>query len=115
MIARTTVGHENILTRTAVDQEICLNIPVVRLAKYQIKRKATSTAITSSSYRVFIKNCVFSKILKYIPDFGLSRFPLGVSVCIQWQVKHQRCSGTGRVKKYHNISRKKTQYLMNTL
>ena len=29
----------------------------------------------------------FSKILKYIPDSGLSRFPLGVSVCTQWQVK----------------------------
>ena len=26
-------------------------------------------------YRVFIKYCVFSKILKYIPDSGLSRFP----------------------------------------
>ena len=35
------------------------------------------------SYRVFIKYCVFSKILKYIPDSGLSRIPLGVSVCTQ--------------------------------
>ena len=32
-------------------------------------------------YRVFIKYCVFSKVLKYIPDSGLSRFPLGVNVC----------------------------------
>ena len=32
----------------------------------------------------------FSKILKYIPDSGLTRFPLGVSVCTQWQVKPQR-------------------------
>ena len=30
-------------------------------------------------YRVFIKYCDFSKILKYIPDSGLSRFPIGVS------------------------------------
>ena len=35
--------------------------------------------------RVFIKNCVISKILKYISNSGLSRFPLGVSVCTQWQ------------------------------
>ena len=40
-------------------------------------------------YRVLIKYCVFSKILKYIPDYGLSRFPLVVSVCTQWQVKPQ--------------------------
>ena len=36
-----------------------------------------------------LNNVFFSKILKYIPDSGLSRFPLGVTVCIQWQVKHQ--------------------------
>ena len=29
---------------------------------------------------MFVKYCVFSKILKYIPDSGLSLFPLGVSV-----------------------------------
>ena len=34
-------------------------------------------------YRTFIKCCVFSKIVIYIPDSGLSRFPLGgVSVCV---------------------------------
>ena len=33
------------------------------------------------SYSVFIKYCIFSKILKYILDSGLTRFPLGVSVC----------------------------------
>ena len=49
----------------------------------------------------------FSKILKYIPNSGLSRFPLGVSVWTQWQVKHQRCSRTCRVKN-HNISKKNT-------
>ena len=32
-------------------------------------------------YRVFIKYYVFSKILIYIPDSGLSRFSLG-SVCV---------------------------------
>ena len=40
-------------------------------------------------YRVFIKYCFFSKILKDIPDSGLYRFPLVVSVCTQWQVKPQ--------------------------
>ena len=57
---------------------------------------------------MFIKYCVFSKILKYIPDSGLSRFPLVFSVCTQWQVKHQRCSRTCRVQENHNISRKNT-------
>ena len=59
-------------------------------------------------YRVFIKYCVFSKILKYFPDSGLSRLPLDVSVCTHWQVKHQRCSRTGRFQKNHNILRKNT-------
>ena len=53
-------------------------------------------------YRVFIKYCVFSNILKYIPDSGLSRFPLDVSVCTQWH-----CSKIYRVQKNHNILRKK--------
>ena len=65
--------------------------------------------------RVFIKYCVFSKMLRYTPDSGLSRFLRGVSECTQWQVKHQRCnSRTCRVQKNHNILRK-TQCLMNTL
>ena len=34
-------------------------------------------------YRVFFKFGVFSNILRYIPDSGLSRFPLGVSECTQ--------------------------------
>ena len=54
------------------------------------------------------KKCFFSKILKYIPDSGLSQFPLGVSVCTQWQVKHQHCSRTCRVHKNHNILRRNT-------
>jgi len=48
---------------------------------------------------------VFSNILKYILDTGLSRFPLGVSECTQWQVKYQHCS---RVQKNHNILKKNT-------
>ena len=56
----------------------------------------------------------FSKILKYIPDSGLSRFPLGVSVCAQWQVKPQRLQ-----QNWHSSEKsqhlRKTQYLMNTL
>ena len=63
---------------------------------------------TEGKYRVFIKYCVFKKIFKFILDSGLSRFPLGVSVCTQWQVEHQRCSRTGRVQKNHNIVRKNT-------
>ena len=43
--------------------------------------------------------CFFEDFKIYIPDSGLSRFPLGVSVCTQWQVKHQRCSRTCRVQK----------------
>ena len=38
----------------------------------------------------------------------LSQFPLGGSVCTQWQVKHKRCSRNCRVQKNHNILRKKT-------
>ena len=45
----------------------------------------------------------FSKILKYIPDSGLSRFPLSVNVCTQWQVKHRRRRRTCRIQKNHNI------------
>ena len=60
-------------------------------------------------YRVSIKYCVFSKILRNISDSGLSRFPLGVSEITQWKVKHQRCnSRTYRVQKYQNILRKNT-------
>ena len=39
---------------------------------------AAGTGIQRLKYRVFIKYCVFSKILKYIPDSDLSRFFLGV-------------------------------------
>ena len=51
------------------------------------------------NYRMFIKYSVFSKILKYVPD------SLGVIVCTQWQVKHQRWS---RTHKNHNILKKNT-------
>ena len=32
-------------------------------------------------YRVYIKYCVIFRFLKNIPDSGLPRFSLGVSVC----------------------------------
>ena len=48
--------------------------------------------------RVFIKYCAFSKILNYISDSGISRFPFGVSV------RSRNC----RVQKNHNILRKNT-------
>ena len=58
-------------------------------------------------YRVFIKYCVFSKVLKYSRLLPFS-VCLGVSVCTPIrQVKHQRCSRTGRVQKNHNILSKK--------
>ena len=37
-----------------------------------------------------VLHCVFSKILNYILDSGLSRFSLGFSECTQLQVKHQQ-------------------------
>ena len=59
-------------------------------------------------YRVFIKYCVFFVRLENIPDSGLSLFSLCVSVCTPTrQVKHQRCSRTGRVQKNHKVLRKK--------
>ena len=60
-------------------------------------------------YTGCLLNIVFySKILKYIPDSGLSRFPFGVSVCSQWQVKYHHCIRTDRVQKNHYIIRKNT-------
>ena len=54
--------------------------------------------------------------LKYIPDSGLPRFPLlGVSVCTQWHVKHQHCSRTGSVQKNYSILRKNTIFTEHPL
>ena len=58
----------------------------------------------SSSYRVFIKYCVFFE------DFKIFRilFFSVVSVCTHTrQVENQRCCRTGRVQKNHKILRKK--------
>ena len=55
---------------------------------------------------MFIKYCAFSKILKYIPDSDLSRFPFGVSECVH--NGSSNTSTTGRVQKNHNFSRKST-------
>ena len=57
----------------------------------------------------------FSKILKYIPDSGPSRFPLGVSVCTQWQVKTQRLPQNLQSSEKSQHFKEKTQYVMNTL
>ena len=86
----------------------------------QIQRNISTTkclvlvcnlSLAAFMYRVFIKYCVFLKISKCIPDSGLSQFFLGVYTVLhawttKWQVEHQRCSKTGRVKKTHNILRK---------
>ena len=64
--------------------------------------------ILGPGYLSLLQGCVLSKFLRYIPDSSLSRFPLGISVCTQWQVKHQRWSRTCRVQKNHNILRKNT-------
>ena len=45
---------------------------------------------------------------KNIPDSGLSRFPLGVSKCIQGQVNPQRLQQNLQSQKNHNILRKNT-------
>ena len=65
-------------------------------------------------YRVFIKYCVISKILKYVPDSGLSRFLLSVSVCVQ--NGRSITSAAAELAKLRKIKRNsgKTQYLMNT-
>ena len=60
---------------------------------------AASKRVSSAQYF----NVQFN-IFKYIPDSGLSRFFLGVYTALHswtttWQVEHQRCSRTGRVKK----------------
>ena len=75
-------------------------------------------------YSVFIIYCVFSKILKYLYSdlCPFLVFPRCQSVYIglhawaaRWQIEHQCYKRTGRVKKIHNILRKITQHLMNTL
>ena len=62
---------------------------------------------TTLYYRVFIKYCVFLKILRYIPDSGLYRFPLGVNESTQYQSCSSR---TCRVQKNHNIWRKDIRF-----
>ena len=66
------------------------------------------------TYRVFIKYCVFSKILKNIPNSGLSRFSLGVRGCV-----HNDRSKTSTAAEHAELRKittlRKKQYLMNTL
>ena len=53
--------------------------------------------IAYRNYRVFIKYCLISKILKYIPDSGLSRFP-SVSVCVH----NGRSNGSNTITSLNN-------------
>ena len=106
------VGQQNDLTsyQSRVPLLMFLLVLASRLT-YSIHHYDTIgnfNVLTLIMYRVFIKYCVFSKISKYIPDSGLSRFPLGVSECTQWQVNPSACSRTCRVQKNHNILRKHT-------
>ena len=66
-------------------------------------------------YRVFIEYGVLLKILKYIPDSGLSRFPL-VHKCVytmagQTLALQQNWQSSEKSQHF----KEKTQYLMNTL
>ena len=67
------------------------------------------------TYRVFIKYCVISKILKYIPDSVLSRFPLGASVCVH--NGGSNTSAAAELAEFRKVTtfKGKTQYLMSTL
>ena len=66
--------------------------------------QSVSTSDLVPWYRVFIKCCFFSEILKIFRTL----FSLGASLCTQSrQVKNQRCCRTGRVQKNHKILRKK--------
>ena len=60
-------------------------------------------------YRVFIKYCVLSEILKYVPDSGLYRFPLSVSVCVHnGRSNTSAAAELAELRKNHNIVRKNT-------
>ena len=60
-------------------------------------------------YRVFIKYCVFRKFLYIFRTLASLGVYTGLYAwTTKWQVEHQRYSRTGRVKKNHNILRKKT-------
>ena len=54
---------------------------VYRLPPPPPQKTKVRPSVTTVSYRMFIKYCVFSLILKYIPDSVLSLFSLSVSVC----------------------------------
>ena len=66
-------------------------------------------------HKAFIKYyCVISKILKFIPNSGLSRFPLGVSVFTivgQTPALQQNWQSSEKSKHF----KEKTQKLMNTM
>ena len=65
-------------------------------------------------YRVFIKNYVFLKILKYIPDSGLSRLP---SMSVGVHNGRSNTNAAADLVEFRKITTfsGKTQYLINTL
>ena len=57
----------------------------------------------------------FSKILEYIPDSGLSRFPLDVSVCVyNGRSNNSAVAELAKFRKPQHL-KENTQYFMNTL
>ena len=71
---------------------------------------------------MLIKYCVFSKILKYIPDSGLSQFSLGVGVCTldftlgppDGRSNTSAAAELTELRK-SELFKEKTQYLMNPM
>ena len=81
-------------------QNISVHFCIAKLAYMHICNLYNQLQLIGECYRVFIKYCVFSKILIYFPDSVFSH----VSMCTHArQVEHQRCSRTGRVQKIQKI------------
>ena len=57
-------------------------------------------------YRVLIKYCVISKILRYILDSGLFRFPLGVSCVHNGRSKTKAAAELAELRKSHHFKKK---------
>ena len=79
-----------------------------------VRQEFGNRKATFLKYRVIIKYCI-SKILRYIPNSGVSWFPLGVSVSV-----HNGRSNTSTAAELAELRKittfkGKTQYLMNTL
>ena len=75
---------------------------------YKIKSTLIATLfLFTFLYRLFIKYCVFSEILKCSGLWPFYVFPRCQCVYTTRQVEHQRCSRTSRVQKNPKILRKK--------